>query len=466
MNIQINHEHSVAQINVFKTLIIRFIKTNKISLKMTSKYLSIQQAMNQGSGKVSIRGWVHRERGSNKLKFITLRDSTTIIQCVFERKDFEARWNDIDHLHVEASLEITGEIKEDKRAPTGYEVHVDDFSIVGNSENYPIAKDQSVEFLSDNRHLWLRSRKMQAILKIRSTVFGAIDEYFKSAGFYEYHSPIFQAVQCEGGSTLFEVKYFDKKDVFLSQSWQLYAEPAIFSLEKIYTIAPSFRAEKSKTSRHLTEYWHAEMEMAWCTFKDIQDHGEQLIKHVFKSVLKNNKEELKVLERDITKLEPIINKPFIRMTYTDALKELQKKHKMKVEWGKDLRTIEEEKLTSLYDVPIICTHYPKIVKAFYMMEEPGKPEVVQGCDFLAPEAHGEIIGGSQREHDLEKVKQRLVEQGEDISKYEFYLDTRRYGSVPHGGFGLGVERLIKWVCGLDNIKDAIPFPRTMERYKP
>ncbi|MBS3124089.1 asparagine--tRNA ligase [Candidatus Woesearchaeota archaeon] len=429
-------------------------------------YISIQEAMKLGSGKVSVRGWVHRERGSNKLKFVTLRDSSNVIQCVFEQKDFEKRWDEIDHLQIEASLEITGTIKEDKRAPTGYEIHVEDYTLVGISDKYPISKDQSVEFLADNRHLWLRSRKMIAIMKIRSTVFGAIDEYFKTAGFYEYHSPVFQAVQCEGGSTLFSVDYFGKKDVFLAQTWQLYAEPAIFALEKIYTISPSFRAEKSKTSRHLTEYWHAEMEMAWCTFKDIQDHGEKLIKHVFKKVLETNKEELKILERDISKLEPIINKPFIRMTYTDALKELKEKHQMDVEWGKDLRTIEEEKLTSIYDVPVICTHYPKIVKAFYMMEDTQNPLVVQGCDFLAPEAHGEIIGGSQREHDLEKVKQRLVDQGEDPGKYEFYLDTRRYGSVPHGGFGLGVERLIKWVCGLDNIKDAIAFPRTMERYKP
>ncbi len=435
-------------------------------LSKEKAYRSIAEAMRLGKGSVSVRGWVHRERGSNQLKFVTLRDSTNIIQCVFERKDFEKRWEEIDHLQIETSLEIIGQIKEDKRAPTGYEIHVDDFTIVGKSENYPITKDQSIEFLADNRHLWLRSRKMQAILKIRSTIFAAIDEYFKGEGFYEYHSPMFQAVQCEGGSTLFSVDYFGKKDVFLAQTWQLYAEPAIFSLEKIYTIAPSFRAEKSKTSRHLTEYWHAEMEMAWSTFKDIQDHGEKLIKHAVKKVLEINLSELAVLERNVKKLEPIIKKPFVRMTYTEALKLLKEKCNMDIEWGKDLRTIEEDKLSSLYDVPIICTHYPKIVKAFYMIEEPENPETVQGCDFIAPEGYGEIIGGSQREHDIEKIKQRLLEQGEDLENYTFYLDTRKYGSVPHGGFGLGVERIISWICGLDNIKDAIPFPRTMERYKP
>ncbi len=429
-------------------------------------YLSIQDAMNKGSGEVSVRGWVHRERGSNKYKFVVLRDSTQLIQCLFEKEQFEQQWNEIDALKVEASLTITGTIKKDERAPTGYEIHATTFEVIGQSENFPISKDTSVEFLADNRHLWLRSSKMMAILKIRSTVFWAIGEYFRSEGFYEYQSPIFQAVQCEGGSELFSVDYFGDKSVFLSQTWQLYAEPAIFGLEKIYTIAPSFRAEKSKTSRHLTEYWHAEMEMAWAGFDDIMNHGEQLLKHVVKRVLEKHKPELEMLGRDWKKLEPSLKKPFVRMTYTDALKVLKEKCKMTVPWGKDLRTIEEEKLMNLYDVPVICTRYPKKVKAFYMTEDPDNPDVVLGCDFLAPEGHGEIIGGSHREHDIEKVKERLIAQGEDPKQYEFYLDTRRYGTVPHGGFGLGVERLIKWICGLESIKDCIPFPRTVERYKP
>lgn len=434
-----------------------------------NKFLSIQEAMSKGKGAVSVRGWIHRERGSNKLKFITLRDSSNVIQCVFERKDFEKRWDEIDHLQVEASVEITGNIKEDKRAPTGYEIHVTDYTIVGKSDNYPITKDQSIEFLADNRHLWLRSRKMTAILKIRSTVFGAIDEYFRQNGFYEYQSPIFQSVQCEGGSTLFAVPYFGQKGVFLAQSWQLYAEPAIFSLEKIYTLAPSFRAEKSKTSRHLTEYWHAEMEIAWADFDDIIDYGEGCLKHIVKSVLEKNKADLDVLGRDVKKLEPTIKKKFPRISYDDALKLLKEKFKLNILWGKDLRTEEEDKLSELYDTPIVVTRYPKKVKAFYMKEpedsNPKKP-VVNGVDFIATEHYGEIIGGSEREHDIEKIKKRLVEQGEDPEQYQFYLDTRRYGSVPHGGFGMGTERVISWICGLDSIKDAIPFPRTMERYKP
>jgi len=433
---------------------------------MAKKYLTIKEAMEKGSGEVSLRGWVHRERGSNKLKFVVLRDHTNLIQCVFERANLEDVWDEIDHLQVESSLTITGTIKKDERAPTGYELHVKDYQLIGKSEKYPITKDQSVEFLADNRHLWIRSQKMTAILKIRSTIFGALHEYFRSKNFIEYHSPIFQAVQCEGGSDLFHVDYFGKKDVFLGQTWQLYAEPAIFSLGNIYTISPSFRAEKSKTSRHLTEYWHCEMEIAWGTFEELQDYSEEMIKHAVKKVLEVNKEELEFLKRDLSKLNPIIKKPFVRMTYDEALKVLKDKCNLELKWGKDLRTVEEEKLTKLYDVPVIVTHYPKQVKAFYMTEDPDNPKVVLGFDLLASEGYGEIVGASHREHDIDKIKERLKEDGEDPAEYEFYLDTRRYGSIPHAGFGLGVERLITWICGLDNIKDSIPFPRTMERYKP
>jgi asparaginyl-tRNA synthetase len=432
------------------------------------KFMSISEAINKGKGKVSLRGWVYRERGSNKLKFIVLRDSSNIIQCVIEKdKVSNKEWENAGKLLIESSVEIEGDLKEDKRAPTDYEVSVSKLNVIHFAEKYPITKDQSIELLADNRHLWLRSRRMTAILKIRSTVFGAIHEYFRKEGFYEFHSPMLQSVQCEGGSTLFNVPYFGNKDVFLAQTWQLYAEPAIFSLEKIYTISPSFRAEKSKTSRHLTEYWHAEMEFAWANFNDIIDYGEALIKHVVKKVLEDNKEELKILERDIKKLEPVLKKKFPRISYDEALDLLNKNFKMKIKWGKDLRTIEEDKLSELFDTPVAVTHYPKQVKAFYMKKPKDiKKEVVNGVDFIAPEGYGEIIGGSERESDIEEIKKRLEEEGEKISEYDFYLDTRRYGSVPHGGFGMGVERLISWICKLDNIKDAIPFPRTMMRYKP
>jgi len=433
---------------------------------MADEFISINDAMKKGEGLVHLRGWCYRARGSNALRFLVLRDATNIIQCVVEKVNVtEDMWNDAQKIDVEASFELSGEIVPDKRAPTGFEVKVKELKLIGESIGWPIQKDQSTELLADMKHLWLRSRYTTSILKIRSTVFGAIHEYFRDAGFYEYQSPMFQATQAEGGSTLFSVNYFGKP-VFLAQTWQLYAEPAIFSLEKIYTIAPSFRAEKSKTSRHLTEYWHAEMEVAWANFTDIQDYGEALIRHVVKRVLEKNQEELKILNRDIKVLEKVKDRPFIRMTYTDALKELKEKCNIEIEWGKDLRTIEEDELSKLHDQFIIVRDYPKVVKAFYMKETEGNPDTVNGCDFIAPECYGEIIGGSERESDLHKIEDRLRAQDEDPANYQFYLDTRRYGSVPHGGFGMGVERLISWICHLENIKDAIAFPRTMLRVNP
>ena len=305
-------------------------------------------------------------------------------------------------------------------------------------------------------------------MKIRNGVLDAMREHWHKKGFYEHHSPIMIGMQCEGGSTLFKVDYFGKP-IFLSQSWQLHAEPALFALEKIFTIQPAFRAEKSKTSRHLTELWMAEMEVAWEDFEYLQDDAEELIKHIVKRVLDKNKKDLEVLERDPKKLEPVLKKKFPRITYDDALKILKEKKKVKVEWGKDLRTIEEDKLSEIYDTPVIVTKYPKEVKAFYMKEFEGRPkgkEVVLGFDMIAPEGYGELVGGSQREESIEKLKKNLKSQGEDPSKYDFYFDTRRYGSVPHGGYGMGTERVISWICGLDTIKDAIAFPRTMSRSYP
>jgi asparaginyl-tRNA synthetase len=429
------------------------------------KFASIQEALDKKSGKVAIRGWVWRERGSNKLKFLVLRDSTNIIQCVLKREKFEKQWGAIDKLQVEASVELEGEIHEDKRAPTGYELRATKINIAGESENFPIQKDQSQELLLDMRHLALRSRRMIATLKIRDTILKAMRDHWRKKGFIEYHSPTLIGMQCEGGATLFKVNYYGD-EVFLAQTWQLHAEPAIFALEKIFTIQPAFRAEKSKTSRHLSELWMAEMEVAWEGFDYLQDDVEQLLKYIVKTVLKENKKELAILERDVKKLEPTIKKKLPRITYDDVLKLLKEKKNMKVQWGKDLRTIEEDKLSELFDTPVIVTKYPKIVKAFYMKEDTKNPKTVLGFDVIAPEHYGEITGGSEREESIEKLKQNLKSQGEDPSKYEFYFDTRRYGSVPHGGYGVGVERVVSWICGLDNIKDAIPFPRTINRYKP
>lgn len=432
---------------------------------MKSEFISIKEAMKKGSGNVAVRGWIHRERGSNALKFIVLRDSSEIIQCVFEKKDFEKQWNDIDKLKIEASIKVWGSIKEDKRAPSGYEIHADKIEIVGLSDDFPINKDLNEELLGDRRHLWIRSRKMQAILKIRSTVTGALHEFFRSKGFYEFQSPLMIPGGAEDGPSMFEIKYFGKK-MYLAQTWQLYAEAAMYALEKIYTIAPSFRAENSKTSRHLTEYWHTEMEIAWADLPELMDYAEEMTKHVIKKVLESNRAELEFLERDVKKLEPSLKKKFPRITYDEVLKVLKDKKKIDIKWGKDLRTIEEEKFMELHDTPVFVTHYPKEAMAFYKPADPKNKKVALCFDMLGPEAQGELIGGSVRDTDLDELKKSLKAKGEKLEDYDYYFDIHKYGAVPHGGYGLGTERLIKWICGLDTIKDAIGFPRTMARMKP
>ncbi len=429
------------------------------------KFISISEAMKKGSGKVAVRGWIYRERGSNKMKFLVIRDSSEIIQCVLAREKFEKQWEDIDKLQVEASVEIEGTIKEDKRAPTGYEISVDKIEIIGLSDSFPINKDLNEELLGDRRHLWLRSRKMNAILKIRSTVIGALHEYFRSEGFWEFQSPIIIPGGAEDGPTMFEVKYFDKK-MFLCQTWQLYAEAAMYSLEKIYCVAPSFRAEASKTSRHLTEYWHTEMEVAWANLDELMDYAEGMIKHVFKVVLEKHKKEFEILGRDIKKLEPVLKKKFPRITYDEILKFLKEKKKMSVPWGKDLRTVEEEKFMEDHDTPVFVTHYPKEIMAFYKPKDPKNPKVALCFDMLGPEGMGELIGGSERDTNIEDLKKSLKAKGEKLEDYKYYFDIHSYGAVPHGGYGLGTERLIRWICGLESVKDAIGFPRTMTRTSP
>jgi len=429
------------------------------------KFISIEEAIKKKKGKVALRGWVYRERGSNQLKFIVLRDSTDIIQCIIDKdKVSEKEWNDANKLLIESSVELEGNLAKDKRAPTGYEVKVSKLKVIHFAEKYPITKDQSIEFLADNRHLWIRSRKMTAIMKVRSTVFGAIHEYFRKKGYYEFHSPIIIPGGAEEGPTLFEMKYFNEK-MYLAQTWQLYAEAAMFGLERIYTISPSFRAEKSKTSRHLTEYWHAEVEVAWFNLYDLMDLAENLVKHIIKKVLAENRKELKILERNANKLEPSLKKKFQRITYTEALEILNKKG-IKVEWGKDLRTIEEEELMKSYDTPLFITHYPKEAMAFYKPRDPKNPKTAVCFDLIGPEDNGELIGGSERDININELIKTLKNKGENTKDYEYYLDTRKYGSIPHAGFGMGVERIVKWICGLDNVKDAIGFPRTMTRFKP
>ncbi|MBS1266113.1 MAG: Asparagine--tRNA ligase [Candidatus Woesearchaeota archaeon] len=429
------------------------------------EYISIQEALDKGEGTVDLRGWVYRERGSNKIKFIVLRDSSNIIQCVLKKKDFEEQWDDIDSLLIESSVKISGKIKKDERAPTGFEVKAEKIQIVQPAEPFPITKDQSRDFLLEKRHLWLRSRKMVAIMKIRHTVVGAIHKFFRDRGYYEFDPPIFQPSQAEGGATLFEVKYFKDK-TYLSQTWQLYAEAAIFALEKIYDMSPTFRSEKSNTSRHLTEFWMAEMEAAWMELDEVTQVAKNEIRFIIKQVLKHNKKELEILGRDVKLIKHYAQADYPTIKYKEALKIVNEKYGMDVKWGKDLRTLEEAKIAEHFKVPVVVTHYPTEIMGFYKPPAKENPKEALCFDMIAPEGYCEIVGGSQRSLDVKDMKKRLEADGEDPNQYDWYFDLRKFGSVPHSGYGVGVERVIAWICGLDNIKDAIPFPRTMNRYKP
>lgn len=429
-------------------------------------YVSIQEAMDKGSGEVELRGWVYRERGSNKLKFVVLRDSTNHVQCVVDKSVVgDDKFEQADKLQVEACITVKGEIKKEDRAPTGYEVHVRDFSVVGECDKFPVRADQSREFMDDNRHLTLRTRRMSTILKIRSTYFQVREQFFINRGFYRFDPPILQPSQCEGGSTLFEVRYYNDK-TYLSQSWQLYAEAAVFALENIYDAAPTFRAEKSKTSRHLSEFWMVETECAWKDLHEISELAKEELRHCIKGVLDKHEQDLKYLGQDVEKLKKVAAADWPTIKYREALRLLKEKKGLDVPFGKDLRTIEEEKIMECFDVPVVVTHYPKEAMAFYKPADPASPDEALCFDMLAPEGYGEIVGGSQRSTDIEEMKKALEKEGEDISNYEWYFDLRRYGSVPHSGYGVGAERVIAWICKLDNIKDAIPFPRTMIRWKP
>ncbi len=415
---------------------------------------------------VKVRGWIYRTRSSGNIAFTIIRDVTGTIQATIKKGNLpDDEFEDGKKALIESSVYITGEVKEDKRAPGGYEIKVTNLEVVDFAETFPITEDQSTEFLLDQRHLWLRSQKLTSIFKIRSTVVGAIHEFFRKNGFYEFDAPVLQPNQCEGGATLFEVKYYDEK-TYLSQSWQLYAEAGIFALEKIYNMGPTFRAEKSKTSRHLSEFWMAEMEAAWMDLHDITEIAKDEIKFILKKVLEKNKGDLEVIGRDIEKLEKISKSNFETITYTQAMKILKDKEGMDVEWGKDLRTIEENKLMNHFSSPVVVTNYPLEIMAFYKPKDPKDPKTALCFDMIAPEGYGEIVGGSERSTDIDYMKKRLKDMGEDVKNYDWYFDLRKYGSVPHSGYGVGVERVVAWICGIDNIKDSIPFPRTVTRFKP
>jgi asparaginyl-tRNA synthetase len=390
-----------------------------------SKYMTIEETLKKGLTEVYLRGWVYRERKSNKFAFIVLRDETDIIQCVIKKKNTPKVFEKAEELTVESSIKISGKLREDDRAPTGYEVGVTDLEIIQIAEPFPITEYQSQELLYDNRHLWLRSREMTAILKIRHTIVGAIHEFFRKNGYYEFDAPVFQPMMSEGGATLFEVKYFEDK-VYLSQSWQLYAEAGVFSLGKIYNMGPTFRAEKSKTSRHLSEFWMAEMEAAWMQLDEIIEVAKDEIRFIINEVLENNQKELEILKRDILKLKHYAEEKYPTIKYRDALKILNEKYDMNVPWGKDLRTLEEAKLADHFEVPIVVTHYPTEIMGFYKPPDPENPEEALCFDMLAPEGYCEIIGGSERSLSIENMRKRLAAEGEDPDMYQWYFDLRKY----------------------------------------
>ncbi len=434
----------------------------------------IQNGNHDGSV-VELKGWVHRARGNNNIHFITLRDSTGIIQCVVKRdnvgdEDFEKLKNAL----IETSVVLKGNVLVDERSHGGHEVSVDEGEVIGevNPDNpFPLtesafktAESGETEFLLDNRHLYLRSSRMTTMLKMRSTVFGAIHSYFRSRDFIEYQAPSFVAGAVEGGSTLFEVPYFGRK-AYLTQSWQLYAEAAMPALERLYTIAPSFRAEKSRTRRHLTEFWHAEMEIAWGGNNDVMKHGESLVRHIARSLLDERSEELESIGRDLDLVANYADNPYQIMRYDEAIEILQGKG-VDVEWGQDLDYTKEKILTKDFDIPHFLTHYPKIAKPFYHRPDPDDPKYVLCHDLLAPEGYGEIIGGGERTWSEKEILERIDEEGTPREPYEFYIDVRRYGGVPHAGFGMGVERVCSWLSGAEHIREVIPFPRDSRRVTP
>jgi len=413
---------------------------------------------------VVLRGWVHRKMFVGGKVFIVLRDSTDIIQCVIDRSVVNPdTWAKAEKITRESSCVVEGVISKEPRAPGGYEVKVSRLSIVGLSEWFPIRGREGVDYLLDHRHLWIRARKMQAILKVKHTVLKAGREYFLKNGWWEVTPPILTGSACESGATQFEVKYFDQK-AYLSQSAQLYLEALIYALGKVWSLTPSFRAEKSRTRRHLAEYWHLEAEAAWYGMEDMMRVVEELVSYIVMKVLEERESELKFLSRDVKPLERA-EPPYPRIKYDEAIEILQKKG-INIKWGDDLGADEERVLTYEFDKPFFITHFPKEIKAFYMKLDPKDPRVVLGFDLLAPEGYGEIVGGSVREDDYKTLYNRIIEVGLNPKEYEWYLDLRKYGTVPHSGFGLGIERLVMWVAGLDHIRDAIPFPRFRERLYP
>ena len=425
----------------------------------------VEDIKNFEGQEVTISGWLYHKRSSGKLHFLLVRDGTGTIQAVVSKSNVaDEIFQLCDGLSQESSIKVTGIVVEDKRAPIGYEIHVKDVDLVHQAEEYPITpKEHGIEFLMDLRHLWLRSSKQHAILRVRHAVIRACRDFFDGNGFMLVDAPIFTPAACEGTSTLFETDYFGTK-AYLTQSGQLYMEAAAMAFGKVYCFGPTFRAEKSKTRRHLTEFWMIEPEIAYCDLDGNMDIAEEFIEYVVQTVMRKCETELKVLERDVSKLE-IVKRPFPRISYDEAV-QIIKESGLEFEDGNDFGGTDETVVSEKFDRPVMVHRYPAAVKAFYMKNDPADPSKSLCVDMLAPEGYGEIIGGGQREDDLKVLEQKIHHHNLPMEAFDWYLDVRKFGSVPHSGFGLGIERTVTWICGLKHIRETIPFPRTIYRLKP
>ncbi|MBA4536114.1 asparagine--tRNA ligase [Bacillus aquiflavi] len=415
---------------------------------------------------VTIGAWLANKRSSGKIAFLQLRDGTGFIQGVVVKSEVEEEVFQLAKaITQESSIYVTGKVQKDERSPFGYELSVNKIEVIQQAVDYPITpKKHGTEFLMDHRHLWLRARRQHAMMKIRNEIIRATYEFFNEHGFVKVDPPILTGSAPEGTTELFHTKYFDE-DAFLSQSGQLYMEAAAMALGKVFSFGPTFRAEKSKTRRHLIEFWMIEPEMAFCKFEDSLVIQEEYVSYLVQAVLKNCNLELQTLGRDISKLEKI-KAPFPRITYDDAIKRLHEKGFNDIEWGDDFGAPHETVIAESFDKPVFITHYPTSLKPFYMEPHPERDEVVLCADLIAPEGYGEIIGGSERIYDYDLLKKRIQEHGLDVDAYKWYLDLRQYGAVPHSGFGLGLERTVAWISGVEHVRETIPFPRLLNRLYP
>ncbi|EOE6887789.1 asparagine--tRNA ligase [Staphylococcus pseudintermedius] len=427
---------------------------------------TIKEAKNKIGQEVTIGAWLANKRSSGKIAFLQLRDGTGFMQGVVVKADVdEDIFQRAKSLTQETSLYVTGEITEDNRSDLGYEMQVKNIEVIHEAHNYPITpKNHGTEFLMDHRHLWLRSKKQHAVMKIRNEIIRATYEFFNENGFTKIDPPILTASAPEGTSELFHTKYFDE-DAFLSQSGQLYMEAAAMAYGKVFSFGPTFRAEKSKTRRHLIEFWMIEPEMAFTTHEESLEVQEAYVSYVVQSVLKNCQIELKLLERDTSKLEKV-QAPFPRISYDDAIKFLHEAGFDDIKWGDDFGAPHETAIANHYDLPVFIVNYPTKIKPFYMQPNPKNEDTVLCADLIAPEGYGEIIGGSERINDLELLEQRIDEHQLDTESYQYYLDLRKYGSVPHSGFGLGLERTVAWIAGVEHVRETSPFPRLLNRLYP